>query len=61
VLAASVLAEPGELVPLPTMGKLRRLSTALKENRPPSGWRGNGAAAPAAYVGGAEAHTARRR
>jgi hypothetical protein len=34
------------------MGKLRRLSTALKENRPPSGWRGNGAAAPAAYMDG---------
>jgi hypothetical protein len=34
------------------MGKLRRLSTALKENRPPSGRREIGAAAPAAYIDG---------
>jgi hypothetical protein len=36
------------------MGKLRRLSTALKENRPPSGWRGTARLRPAAYVDGAE-------
>jgi hypothetical protein len=34
------------------MGRLRRLSTALKENRPPSGRREIGAAAPAAYMDG---------
>jgi hypothetical protein len=43
------------------MGTLRRLSTALKENRPPSGRREIGAAAPAAYMDGTGARTARRR
>ena len=50
--APSVSAEPGELASLPATSELRRVSTALNENRPPSGWRGTAwRGAPAAYVG----------